>query len=183
MNILTRISRLFKADIHGILDNLEQPKIILQQSIRDMQNEVDKAEIIISELDMQQATLEQKHQSLKTTLKELQSQLQFCLQENNESLAKSVIRKKLQVDLSLKEHVGQLANILEEKKLKISETEERKERLQAIRDKLALFTEKTRFNESTLATELNSGITQDDIELAFLYEKQAYAQTISNGEK
>lgn len=183
MSILTRISRLFKADIHGILDNLEQPEIILQQSIRDMQNEVDKAEIIISELDMQQAKFEQKHQSLKIALKELHSQLQFCLQENNESLSKSVIRKKLQVDSSLKELAGQLANILEEKKLKTSETEERKERLQVIRDKLALFTEKTSFNESTLAADLNSGITQDDIELAFLYEKQAYAQSISNGEK
>ena len=117
MNILTRISRLFKADIHGILDTLEQPEIILQQSVRDMQSEIDKAEMTISELEKQQGKLEQKHQSLSTSIEDLQDQLQFCLRENNESLAKSVIRKKLQADISLKELSRQLANISEAKKL------------------------------------------------------------------
>ena len=184
MNILTRISRLFKADIHGILDNLEQPEIILQQSVRDMQNEIDKAELIIPELDKQQDKLQQKHQCLEAKIKELQEQLQFCFSENNEALGKSVIRKKLQAEVSLKELSRQLANTIEEKKLKISETDERKEKLQAIRDKLALFTETTEFKESSLATELNNSITQDDIELAFLYEKKCYAAGITNnGEK
>jgi len=40
MNILTRISRLFKADIHGILDSLEDPEIIFKQAVRDMQDEI-----------------------------------------------------------------------------------------------------------------------------------------------
>ncbi len=183
MNILTRVSRLFKADIHGILDNLEQPEIILQQSVRDMQNEIDKAEVTISELDKQLGKREQQHQSLNTQIKELQDQLQFCLRENNESLAKSVIRKKLQTNLSLKELSRQLANITEAKKTKIGETNERKEKLQTIRDKLVLFTEKTEFNECSLSPELNSSITQDDVELAFLYEKQCYVESSSNGEK
>jgi len=186
MNILTRISRLFKADIHGILDSLEQPEIILQQSVRDMQSEIDKAELTISELDKQQDKLEQKHQCLEANIKELQEQLQFCFSENNEALGKSVVRKKLQAEVSLKELSRQLANRTEEKKLKISETDERKEKLQAIRDKLALFTEKTGLNESYLASKLNSNsiITQDDIELAFLYEKKCYVDgSADHGEK
>ena len=183
MSILTRISRLFKADIHGILDNLEQPEIILQQSVRDMQSEINKAEMTISELEKQQDKLEQKHQNLSTSIEELQEQLQFCLRENNESLAKSVIRKKLQADISLKELSRQLANISDAKKLTIEETGERKEKLQAIRDKLAIFTEKIEFNECPSSTSLNNSITQDDIELAFLYEKQRHAAASSKGEK
>ena len=184
MNILTRVSRLFKADIHGILDNLEQPEIILQQSVRDMQNEIDQDELIISGQDKQQDNLEQKHQCLEEKIKELQEQLQLCFSENNETLGKSVIRKKLQAEDSLKEISRQLANISEEKKLNIRETDERKEKLQAIRDKLALFTEKTELNESSLSSDLDSRITQDDIELAFLYEKKCYAAGVTgNGEK
>ena len=183
MSILTRISRLFKADIHGILDNLEEPELILQQSVRDMQNEIDKAEIDITELDKQQVKQEQRQQSLKVHIEELQNQLQFCLQENNEPLGKSVIRKKLQADLSYNKISGNLANTKEEKQLKVSETEERKEKLQGIREKLALFCEKTELKESSLSTCLNDNITQDDIELAFLHEKQCYTAAIDKGEK
>ena len=183
MSILTRISRLFKADIHGILDTLEQPEIILQQSVRDMQSEIDKVEMTISELDNQQGKLEQKHQNLSTVIEELQDQLQFCLRENNELLAKSVIRKKLQANLSLQELSRQLANISEAKKLTIKETDERKEKLQAIRDKLALFTEKIELNDCASSTDLNTSITQDDVELAFLYEKKSYVTASHNGEK
>ena len=184
MNILTRVLRLFKADMHGILDSLEQPEIILQQSVRDMQSEIDRAEITISGLNKQQAELEKKHQSLHTHIEELQEQLKFCLHENNDSLGKSVIRKKLQANLSLKELCRHIANITEEKKLKISETEERKEKLQVIRDKLAIFTEQTELNVDSQSTDLHCSITQDDIELAFLYEKKCYtAEVSSHGEK
>lgn len=182
MNILTRVSRLFKADIHGILDNLEQPEIILQQSIRDMQVAIEKAEITIAELDKTQDRLEQQKQNQNKHIEDLQDQLQFCLAENNESLGKSVIRKKLQAEASLKELTRQLANITADKKLKIEETEERKEKLQAIRDKLSLFTEKNELNECSPSTDLSSGVTQDDVELAFLYAKQNYTQSSGKGE-
>ncbi|NOQ63082.1 MAG: hypothetical protein GQ582_01055, partial [Methyloprofundus sp.] len=60
MNILTRASRLLKADIHGILESLEQPDIILQQSIRDMQDAIDKDQSNLSNLEAQQGQLQQK---------------------------------------------------------------------------------------------------------------------------
>lgn len=182
MSILTRMTRLFKADIHSILDNLEQPEIILQQSVRDMQSAIDAAEISLSELDKQQAGLEQKQQNMNSQITDLQEQLQFCLREKNDTLGKSVIKKKLQAGLILKELSTQLANIIIAKKLKNNETDERKEKLQAVRDKLALFTEHAEFSEHSVATELSSNISQDDIELAFLYEKQSYAE-VAEGEK
>jgi phage shock protein A len=182
MTILTRITRLFKADIHGILDSLEEPESILKQAIRDMQDEIDKATAAISAFSQQQERLLQKQQTLSERIKDLQQQLRFCFSENNESLAKSVIRKKLQAECSQNEISRQLANLSEEKDRLIAETGERKEKLQSICDKLVLFTEQNPFNEPATATEANTSIHQDDIELAFLYEKQRYAEDASNGE-
>ena len=65
----------------------------------------------------------------------------------------------------------------------LKETDERKEKLQAIRDKLALFTEKVELNDCASSTDLNTSITQDDVELAFLYEKQCYVTASRNREK
>jgi len=182
MNILTRISRLFKADIHGILDSLEKPEIILKQAVRDMQDEIDKATISISAFTHQQESLQQKQQSLSEHIQTQQQQLDFCFSENNTDLCKSVIRKKLQAELSLKELNQLLTNISEEKQKHITETDERKEKLQAIRDKLALFTEQTEINGAPPVSSPNSTVSQDDIELAFLYEKQHYAETHNKGE-
>ena len=183
MNILTRISRLFKADIHGILDNLEQPEIILQQSVRDMQLEINKAELMISGLVKQQGKFEQKKLNIKVHIEELQDQLKFCFAQKNESLAKSVIRKKLLADISMKELLRQLTNISEEKKIRIDQTEVRKEKLQAICNKLELVCEKTGFTKESLSTDLNSCITQDDVELAFLYARKCYAANSRDGKK
>ncbi|MGR9116189.1 MAG: PspA/IM30 family protein [Gammaproteobacteria bacterium] len=180
MTILTRISRLFKADMHGILDNLEEPKVILKQAIRDMQEEIDKADAAIAILTQQQERLQQKKQALSRHIEELQRDLEFCLGENNETLAKSVIRKKLQAEWSLKQLSTQLSEIGAEKDKKIAETEDRKEKLQAICDKWVLFDESSEFDDRTAETP--APVSRDDVELAFLYEKQRHAQKPANGE-
>lgn len=180
MTLLTRISRLFTADIHGLLDSLEEPDIILKQAIRDMQAEIDRETAAISVLTQQLDRLQQKRQTLVTHLQELQHQLHFCFSENNEYLAKSVVRKKLQTESALKELSRQLNTLCEEKNQKIAETDERKEKLQAIRDKLMLL---DGADEAASLNEQPTAISQDDIELAFLYEKQRYNETSVNGEK
>lgn len=181
MSILNRISRLFKADLHGILDNLEEPETILKQAIRDMQEEIDQAEATLSSLRRQQERLQQKQQQQSQTIEELQQQLQFCLNEDNEALAKSVIRKKLQAELSLKELSRQLKNIGEEIGHKNTETEERKEKLQAVRDKLELFCEQ-HDDDNAAANDSGMTVTQDDVELAYLTEKQRQTSAMKGGE-
>ena len=41
MGIFNRIGRLWKADLHGIIDSLEEPRAILKQALRDMQEEIE----------------------------------------------------------------------------------------------------------------------------------------------
>lgn len=183
MTILTRISRLFKADIHGILDSLEEPETILKQAVRDMQDEIGKASATIAAMTTQQERLIEKQQALTTTIQELEQRLHFCLAEKNEALAKTVIRKKLQAELSLNELARQIKSVDEERGQKIKEIDERKEKLQAISDKLVLFIEQPEAGDSPSAFGTNTVITQDDVELAFLYEKQRYAEASSNGGK
>lgn len=183
MIILTRIARLFKADIHGILDGLEEPETILKQAIRDMQAEIDKALATLDALTLKQERLQEKHQHLLAFIQELQTQLHFCLTENNDVLAKSVIRKKIQGEFSLQEVARQLKQISDERVLKLKETDERKEKLQAIRDKLALFTDATELENPLSVADASTLITQDDIELAFLFEKKRYSKASFKGDQ
>ena len=90
-----------------------------------------------------------------------------------------MIRKRLQAEFELQELNRQLKQVSDEKNLQTKETEERKEKLQVIRDKLALFTETI---EPESFTDASNYITQDDIELTFLFEKQRYAKAMFKGE-
>ena len=40
MALITRVSRLLRADVHAVLDRLEEPDVLLQQAIRDMEEVV-----------------------------------------------------------------------------------------------------------------------------------------------
>jgi phage shock protein A len=51
MTLITRVSRLFKADVHGILDALEEPEAILKQAVREMEDEIEKSRLHKKKLD------------------------------------------------------------------------------------------------------------------------------------
>ncbi|MFV2090729.1 MAG: PspA/IM30 family protein, partial [Pseudomonadales bacterium] len=44
MVLITRISRLFTADVHAVLDRIEEPEVVLKQAIREMAEEVSHGE-------------------------------------------------------------------------------------------------------------------------------------------
>jgi phage shock protein A len=37
MALITRLSRLFQADMHAVLDKIEEPELLLRQAIREME--------------------------------------------------------------------------------------------------------------------------------------------------
>jgi phage shock protein A len=179
MGIIKRVSRLFKADMHGILDILEEPEMILKQAVREMQEEIEKSENHLNFLLCQQARLNKIDQELATRIIDLQQQISFCL-DKNELLAKSLLRKKLEAELQIKAVTQQLHELVAEHSQQASQLDERKEKLQATLDKAALFSEQhsnADINEqmSVGAGFMARAVTQEDVELAFLHEKQHHA--------
>lgn len=146
MTVMTRISRLFKADMHSILDSLEQPESVLKQAVRDMQVALEQLQQEIDDLHEKQQLLQTHQHMLENNLTQLQQQLHLCFAENDEGLAKSVIRKKMQAQNKLQQinKQGEALEALLQRKM--TEIEVRREKLQDITDKLALFESVTRQN-------------------------------------
>ncbi len=40
MALITRMTRLFTADLHAVLDRLEEPDVLLKQALREMEDDV-----------------------------------------------------------------------------------------------------------------------------------------------
>ena len=50
MGIMTRFTRLCKADLHGVLDQLEDKGLLLKQSLRDMESEIGRKETKLGQM-------------------------------------------------------------------------------------------------------------------------------------
>ena len=44
MALINRMSRLFTADVHAVLDRIEEPDVLLRQAIREMEEALERSE-------------------------------------------------------------------------------------------------------------------------------------------
>ena len=52
MGILTRVLRIFKADIHGVMDQLEDKGLLLKQYLRDMAEALEQKEAGLKKMNL-----------------------------------------------------------------------------------------------------------------------------------
>jgi len=71
MALITRISRLFKADFHAVLDQIEEPGQLLKQAIRDMEDELATTEQRITLCAHDQEVLSVRRGELEGSLGEI----------------------------------------------------------------------------------------------------------------
>jgi phage shock protein A len=176
MTLIARVTRLFKADLHGILDSLEEPEEIVKQAIRDMEEDIATQERQLAELHAVMQRLAREAQELTASMQESERQIDLCFAAGNEPLAKNLLRKRLEM---VKRARG-IARAQDETRAKSEvltrKLTEHKEQLAAVVQKLKLY-EETRASQpwaSSLCSPLqgSSIVTDDEVEVAFLEEQR-----------
>lgn len=186
MTLLTRVSRLFKADVHGILDALEEPETILKQAVREMEEEIEQSRLHLKKLDKQIERSQALKKKLIVKLENSEQQIDYAFTENNEILIKSMLKKKLEINFQIETMEHRLLQLNDEKNELENEFNEQKDKLKSIIEKLNLFTDQPAYCEVNHADNLaeintNHAISQEDIELAFLQEKKRRADVTQVG--
>ena len=102
MALINRLSRLFKADFHAVLDHIEEPEALLRQAIRDMEDELVATEQRIKNATHDHDTLRRRRAEIESSLSDIDSQLDLCFHSDKDDLAKGLIRKKLEAQRLLK---------------------------------------------------------------------------------
>ena len=176
MTLITRITRLVKADLHGILDSLEEPEEVIKQAIRDMEEDIATQERHLKELRAVLQRLARETQETTTAMQEIESQIDICFAAENEPLARNLIRKRLEMARRAKG----IARAQEETRAQSDGLATRiatyKAQLASVVQKLKMY-EETRprrpWASSTCAPlQGASVITDDEVEVAFLEEKR-----------
>ena len=175
MAVITRISRLFRADLHAVLDQIEEPELMLRQAIREMQDDLAAREQRIRLATNEQAELGARGDELTLALKDIEDQLDLCFTSQKPELARNLVRRKLETQ----RHAKYLANresatgkYLGEQRAML---EEHRITLEGLRQKAEIFTRRSR--ESAGSGEVadafgrDLSVSDDEVEVAFLREQ------------
>lgn len=98
MALITRLARLWRADINALLDRLEAPDLVLAQAIREMEQALDGERRRLAHLTAELARLGPQEAACAQTLGQAAAALEDCLAEGREDLARPLIRRRLEVE-------------------------------------------------------------------------------------
>ncbi len=173
MALITRVSRLFRADMHAVLDRIEEPDILLRQALREMETSFASDEQQLKLLKHEIGQLQNRSQSFEQALQEMDDELDICFFSQQEDLARALIRRKLESQRHLKLIEEKLSTNRQSCSTLQQKLDEQRIQLENMRQKVELLSDDPTLSgggESWQPHEFSIG--EDEIEIAFLKEKQ-----------
>ena len=95
MGITTRLIRLFKADIHGVMDQLEDKGLLLKQSLRDMEDALAQKETRLGRVLADRNQTQQACEKNRLEINKFEQDLAMALKKDKDEIARMLIRKIL----------------------------------------------------------------------------------------
>jgi phage shock protein A len=171
MALITRISRLFQADFHAVLDRIEEPDVLLRQAVREMEEDLARDEQRSKRLQYEQRQLMTRESELEQALQDIEKELDSCFEAGNDDLARACIRRRLETQRFGKHLARKHKALVETLDDLNSRIRENRARLESMRQKAELLAgEKSRPTDDWNLPE--STVRDEDVEVAFLREKQ-----------
>lgn len=176
MAIVNRITRLFTADVHAVLDRLEEPDAQLRQAIREMEAALAEHTQQFKALELDRELLRRRSGDIERSLACIREELDLSFAAGNQALVRTCLRRRLEGE--------RLQRLLEERVASLSQQIDtaapvlahQRERLESMRQKAALFDVELGHGAIADATRWSSGdggVSEADVDLALLREQQA----------
>lgn len=172
MALIRRVSRLITADVHAVLDQLEEPEIVLKQAIREMEEELARQVQHRKWLGQEIAATGARLEALDRSRRDLDTKLDLSFEHDNETLGRKLTRRKLETERlaeRLEASRKALADELTEHETRLAANQDQ---LEGMRQKATLFSAGPRAGGGAAGEEFGD-IDEADLEIAFLREKQA----------
>lgn len=168
MTVLTRLSRLFRADLHALLDRMEAPDVLLQQAIRDMEGEIQLQQQEQKKRALEQQQLQRRGDELQNRVQQQEAELDLCLDAGNDALTRALLRRRLEQEQTLRLLQQRLQTLTEKMRGADTELQQQQRELQALREQADLLLQTPSGTRDAADT---CAVTEADVELALLKAK------------
>lgn len=94
-HFFARMTRLIRADAHGVLDHLEERNLLLKQHLREAEIEIDRKRAALETTKEEEAELAEATERLLIEIKELDDDIELALSQEKDELARFAVRRLL----------------------------------------------------------------------------------------
>lgn len=177
MTLITRVSRLFRADVNAVLDRMEEPDVLLRQALREMEDQLAEDGQVSEQIGIELNHIAQRADETESSLKKIEEEMDLCFESENEELTRVLVKRKLEAQ-QLLNFMLRKQDELERKSEKLDQRiQENHLQLQSLRQKADVFASTENTDQSIsgwFETEFPQqfNVTEHDIEIALLREKQ-----------
>ncbi|WP_028546813.1 PspA/IM30 family protein [Paenibacillus taiwanensis] len=103
MGVFKRIKDMTKASVHDLLDKVEDPVVMLNQYLRDMEQEIREAEVTVAKQMANERRMKQRYEEAVRVSGEREAQAGRALTSGQEELARKLLEEKLYYDQKIVE--------------------------------------------------------------------------------
>jgi phage shock protein A len=171
MALVTRLSRLFQADFHAVLDRIEEPDLQLRQAVREMQFALDHDQQRLQLLQHEAEQLGRQMSASGDRLQSLDEELDICLAAKQDDLARDLVRRKLAAEKQQQRRRERVEALELQCAALTRQIDEQTRQLSSMKQKLELLVsrEDPVFSASCDGEDV---IRSEEVEIALLREKQ-----------
>jgi phage shock protein A len=105
MGIFKRMKDMTKASVNEALDKIEDPIIMLNQYLRDMESEIHQAEVTVAKQMANERRMKQRLEETVRSAADRESKAEAALRAGQEELARKLLEEKLYFDQKVTEYV------------------------------------------------------------------------------
>ncbi len=93
MAIMTRFIRLCKADVHGVMDELEDKGLLLKQHLREMEEALERKEARLKAMTGYREQAQRQLDRHEREIQKMEQDVTLALQKDKEDIARFLIKK------------------------------------------------------------------------------------------
>jgi phage shock protein A len=109
MALMSRFVRLFKADVHGVMDQMEDKQLLLRQYLREMETCLGQKEGQLAALRERSERLSARMRRHRDEMVKLEQDLDLALKKDKDDIARMLIRRRRSLEIA----VGHLESQIE----------------------------------------------------------------------
>jgi phage shock protein A len=176
MTLINRVSRLLRADLHAILDQVEEPGPLLREAVREMTEDLARDRRRLELLVEEQRALGARREALAASLERMGGELDVCFAAGREDLARTLVRRRLETE-RLRDLLDRRSGELERDLSRLRErVAANASRLEAMRQKAELLArEEPDGGAAAPWGPPDRTVTDDEVEMVFLREQRRRA--------
>ncbi|MGD8594751.1 MAG: PspA/IM30 family protein [Gammaproteobacteria bacterium] len=173
MALINRLTRLFRADMHAVLDRIEEPDVLLKQAIREMEEALSHNEQQLKILNHEMGQLTARRDELEQSLADLEQELDICFESAQDDLAKALIKRKLEAE-RFRKFLARKRDTLQNSLTELNErVEQNRRQLDGMRQKAEVLAEDvTPRDQDYHWNAPDFTVREEDVAVAFLREQQ-----------